>query len=84
MSNQKHCRSCRHLDCNTMSDEMYCKLKDYEPIRLRWHKQRPDWCPLVTGGQKGEPMNDLIISTLSSRLNALDLKLDVVELDTHE
>ena len=52
MSNQKHCRSCRHLDFNTMSDEMYCKLKDYEPIRLRWHKNRPDWCPLVK--QKGE------------------------------
>lgn len=47
MSNQKHCRSCRHLDFNTMSDEMYCKLKDYEPIRLRWHKNRPDWCPLI-------------------------------------
>ena len=58
MSNQKHCRSCRHLDCNTMSDEMYCKLKDYEPIRLRWDKQRPDWCPLVTGGQKGEPSDN--------------------------
>lgn len=52
MSNLKHCRSCRHLDFNTMSDEMYCKLKDYEPIRLRWHKKRPDWCPLVK--QKGE------------------------------
>ena len=54
--NQKHCRGCPHLDFNAMTDEMYCKLKDFELIRLRWHKQRPDWCPLVTGGQKGEPM----------------------------
>lgn len=45
--NRKHCRGCLHLDYNEMSDEMYCKLKDYELIRLRWHKQRPDWCPLV-------------------------------------
>jgi hypothetical protein len=41
-----------------MTDEMYCKLKDCELIRLRWHKQRPDWCPLVTGERKGEPMSD--------------------------
>ena len=45
--NQKNCRSCPHLDFNEMSDEMYCKLNDYEQIRLRWHKHRPDWCPLV-------------------------------------
>lgn len=63
MSNQKHCRSCRHLDINTMTDEMYCKLKDYELIRLRWHKNRPDWCPLVkqkiedTGKSKLAPGN---------------------------
>ena len=56
MSNQKHCRSCRHLDFNTMSNEMYCKLKDYEPIRLRWHKNRPDWCPLVK--QKGGKIDE--------------------------
>lgn len=53
MSNQKHCRSCPHLDFNEMSDEMYCKLKDFELIRLRWHKHRPNWCPLVVK-QKGE------------------------------
>lgn len=53
MNNQKHCRGCPHLDFNEMSDEMYCKLRDYEPIWLKWHKQRPDWCPLVMqkGGQ---------------------------------
>ena len=43
--NQKWCRGCPHLDFNEMSDEMYCKLKDYEQIRLRWHRHRPDWCP---------------------------------------
>ena len=49
--NQKWCRGCPHLDFNEMSDEMYCKLKDYEQIRLRWHKHRPDWCPLdIDGG----------------------------------
>lgn len=52
--NQKHCRGCPHLDFSEMSDEMYCKLKDYELIRLRWHKQRPDWCPLVTGAERRE------------------------------
>lgn len=51
--NQKHCRCCPHLDFNAMTDEMYCKLKDFELIRLRWHKQRPDWCPLVMR-RKGE------------------------------
>lgn len=45
--NQKRCRSCQNLDYNEMTDEMYCKIKDYEQIRLRWHKQRPNWCPLV-------------------------------------
>lgn len=50
--NQKWCRGCPHLDFNEMSDEMYCKLKDYEQIRLRWHKHRPDWCPLVTGAER--------------------------------
>lgn len=50
--NQKNCRNCPHLDFNEMSDEMYCKLKDYEQIHLRWHKHRPDWCPLL--GQKSD------------------------------
>lgn len=45
--NCKNCRSCPHLDFNETTDEMYCKLKDYEQIRLKWHKWRPDWCPLV-------------------------------------
>ena len=49
--NQKDCRRCPHLDSNAMPDEMYCKLKDYKQIWLRWHKHRPDWCPLVK--QKG-------------------------------
>lgn len=30
--NQKNCRSCLHIDVNEMSDEMYCKLKDYEAL----------------------------------------------------
>jgi hypothetical protein len=30
-----------------MSDERYCALKDFEPIRLRWHHHRPGWCPLL-------------------------------------
>lgn len=49
--NQKYCRGCQHLDLNEMSDEMYCKKKDYEQIRLRRYKHRPNWCPLVK--QKG-------------------------------
>ena len=44
--NQKHCRGCPHLDFSEMSDEMYCKLKDYELIRLRWHKL-DEWNDLV-------------------------------------
>ena len=51
--NQKRCRSCPHLDFNDMTDEMYCKLKDFEQIRLRWHKHRPDWCPLLKGAEGG-------------------------------
>lgn len=51
--NQKCCTTCQYVDVNVMSDERYCSLKDYEPIKLRWHKQRPDWCPLVIGAQKG-------------------------------
>ena len=63
--NQKHCRGCPHVDSNEMSDEMYCKLKDYEQIRLRWHKHRPDWCPLVTGAEREE-------TNLISRQAAID------------
>lgn len=57
--NQKNCRSCTHLDFNEMTDEMYCKLKEYEQIQLRWCKRRPDWCPLVTNqkGEKNEQIN---------------------------
>jgi hypothetical protein len=43
--NQKCCTTCPHVDVNEMSDERYCSAKDYEPIKLRWHKYRPDWCP---------------------------------------
>lgn len=49
--NQKNCRSCTHMDFNEMTDEMYCKLKECELIRLKLCKRRPDWCPLVK--QKG-------------------------------
>ena len=43
--NQKCCTTCPYVDVNEMSDERYCSIKDYEPIKLRWHKHRPDWCP---------------------------------------
>jgi hypothetical protein len=43
--NQKCCTTCPYVDVNEMSDERYCSIKDYEPIKLRWHKQRPEWCP---------------------------------------
>jgi hypothetical protein len=43
--NQKCCTTCPYVDVNEMSDERYCSAKDYEPIKLRWHKQRPEWCP---------------------------------------
>ena len=68
--NKKYCRRCPHLDFNAMTDEMYCKLRDYELIRLRWHKQRPDWCPLITG-QKRELMSDDTISRQAA-IDALD------------
>lgn len=45
--NQKCCTTCPHVDVNEMSDERYCALKDFEPIRLRWHHRRPGWCPLL-------------------------------------
>ena len=52
--NQKWCRGCTHLEYDETSDEMYCKLKDYEQIWLRRYKHRPDWCPLVTGAERRE------------------------------
>lgn len=66
--NQKNCRSCPHIDVNEMSDEMYCKLKDYELIRLKWHKHRPDWCPLVM--QKGEKNDQYTGNKLAEGLRA--------------
>ena len=45
--NQKCCTTCPHVDVNRMTEERYCSVKDYKPIRLRWHKYRPDWCPLL-------------------------------------
>lgn len=46
--NQKNCRKCSDVDVNEMTDEMYCKLAEYELIRLKWCKRRPDWCPKVS------------------------------------
>lgn len=43
--NQKHCTTCPYVDVNEQSDERYCSLMDYEPIRLRWYQHRPTWCP---------------------------------------
>ena len=45
--NQKCCTTCDHVDVNEMTDERYCSLKDYEPIRLNRHKHRPNWCPKI-------------------------------------
>ena len=45
--NQKCCTTCPHVDVNEMSDERYCSIKDYEPIKLRWYKHRPNWCPRI-------------------------------------
>jgi len=45
--NHKCCTTCPHVEVNEMSDERYCSIKDYEPIKLRWHKHRPDWCPRI-------------------------------------
>ena len=45
--NQKCCTTCPDIDVNEMTDERYCKKKDYAEIRLRWHKHRPDWCPKI-------------------------------------
>lgn len=50
--NQKCCTTCPHVDVNRMTDERYCVMCDYEPIRLRWHHYRPDWCPLLRKDDK--------------------------------
>ena len=50
--NQKNCRKCSDVDVNEMTDEMYCKLAEYELIRLGWHKHRPDWCPKVSKNRR--------------------------------
>ena len=56
----KNCRSCMHLEFNEMTDEMYCKLNDYELIRLKRYKRRPDWCPLVTGQKGGKNESEML------------------------
>ena len=43
--NQKCCTTCSYVDVNKMTNERYCVMRSYEPIRLRWHHYRPDWCP---------------------------------------
>jgi hypothetical protein len=55
--NQKCCTKCPHVDANEMSDERYCSIKDYEPIKLRWRKHRPDWCPRVEKNRRAK--NDI-------------------------
>lgn len=52
--NQQCCSRCKYLNINEMSDEMYCKLKDYELIRLGFRKHRPDWCPRLKWNMRGE------------------------------
>jgi hypothetical protein len=37
-----------------MTDERYCSLKDYAPIKIRWHKHRPDWCPKLKKNRRGK------------------------------
>ena len=52
--NQKCCTTCLHVEVNEMSDERYCSAKDYELIKLRWHKQRPDWCPRIEKNRRAK------------------------------
>lgn len=53
---QKCCTLCEHVEVNEMTDERYCMAKDGEQIRLRWHKHRPDWCPLVERDRKAQEL----------------------------
>jgi hypothetical protein len=52
--NQQCCSRCKYLKINEMSDEMYCKLKDYDLIRLGFRKHRPDWCPRLKWNMRGD------------------------------
>ena len=58
--NQKCCTTCPQVDVNEMSDERYCSAKNYEPIRLRWHKHRPDWCPRLEKNRRAKNGNEKI------------------------
>ena len=51
---QKCCTTCPCVDVNEMSDERYCSIKDYKPIKLRLHKHRPDWCPRLEKNRRDE------------------------------
>ena len=42
--NQLCCTKCPNVDVNEMTDERYCSMADYKPIRL-WRRRRPNWCP---------------------------------------
>lgn len=41
------CTKCGYVFVNTLTEERYCTLADDKLIWLRWHKHRPDWCPLL-------------------------------------
>jgi hypothetical protein len=47
-----------------MSDERYCSAKDYEPIKLRWHKYRPDWCPKLEKNRRAKDERFEAVSVL--------------------
>lgn len=66
--NQKCCTTCDRVDVNEMTDERYCSLKDYAQIKLKWHKHRPDWCPLVM--QKGQKNDQYTGNKLAEGLRA--------------
>lgn len=51
--NQKCCTTCDCVDVNEMTDERYCSINDYEQIKLRYHKYRPDWYPKLKKNRRG-------------------------------
>lgn len=48
------CTTCPYVYVNIMTEERYCDKADGEPIELRWHQHRPEWCPRLKQTQEEE------------------------------
>ena len=81
------CTKCDHVFVNTLTEERYCTLADDKLIWLRWHKHRPDWCPLLR--KDGDKMTEeerktmmILVDTIEGEINRMCVTKDLSEFDT--